>query len=411
MSKIHLPCLRGQIGEWAFFSTIMRVKDIVENKRIITVPESKELYNKNINEVLQREITTDRIEKIKEYILKNKERFFGSLIVAIYKGGPIWSDVDIEEKFRIENKIVDGDSINFIENKIGILTLSGLEEIFVLDGQHRLLGIRKAYKDNEIIGEDELSIILIIHNQNLKEKTRRLFTVLNRYAEKIKPAEKVILEEDDAAAILTRKLVSEHTIFTKDNALSNSKAFSLPPSDLIHFTTLVCLYEIHKVIIDFKKLYPTKVILRPDDNKLNIHWELINEYWEFFFQTFPKAKVFIEGKSVPKSFKRNKKTGGSLLLRPEGQLLIAEIYSHYKNKNELNKIKRKFKKIDFNLNGKIWKYVFWSGTRMISKNKKLKKSLFFYLLGEKRYEEFVQKNIKKVYDEFGKKYKEHIKSI
>lgn len=41
---LHLPCLRGVIGDWTFFSSVMKVKDIVN--RVITVSQSEELYSK-----------------------------------------------------------------------------------------------------------------------------------------------------------------------------------------------------------------------------------------------------------------------------------------------------------------------------------------------------------------------------
>lgn len=46
MKKLHLPCLRGRLGNWTYFSTMMKIKDVVDNQRIITVPESKDLYSK-----------------------------------------------------------------------------------------------------------------------------------------------------------------------------------------------------------------------------------------------------------------------------------------------------------------------------------------------------------------------------
>lgn len=105
MKKIHLPCLRGNFGEWTYFSTVMKIKDVVENNRIITVPESQELYSRKLNEILQREYDKKRIEKIKNYILTIPERFFSSLVVAIHKGDPIWSDFDLETHFKVDNDI------------------------------------------------------------------------------------------------------------------------------------------------------------------------------------------------------------------------------------------------------------------------------------------------------------------
>jgi len=66
---LHLPCLRGVIGNWTFFSSVMKIKDVVN--RIITVSESDELYTKNINEILQREISTKRVGQLKDYLINN----------------------------------------------------------------------------------------------------------------------------------------------------------------------------------------------------------------------------------------------------------------------------------------------------------------------------------------------------
>jgi len=31
MKEIHLPCIRGNIGDWSYFSTVMKIGDIVNN--------------------------------------------------------------------------------------------------------------------------------------------------------------------------------------------------------------------------------------------------------------------------------------------------------------------------------------------------------------------------------------------
>lgn len=402
MEKIHLPCLRGNFGEWVYFSTVMKISDIVEPNRVITVPESKELYSKNINEVLQREIATPRINQIKKYLLENKERFFSSLIVAIHKGNPQWADFDIERQFRIDNDLVNEKDVNFIENKLGILTLSGNEEIFVLDGQHRLLGMRKAFNENKELGKDEVSIIIVVHNQKLKEKTRRLFTVLNRYAVTIPPAEKIILEEDDASAILTRKLVQEYPLFSESGALSATKSFSLPPNDIEHFSTLVCLYEINKILIDYKSLYPYKVIIRPSDIILGVCWQKITKFWDFFFAKYPEVVNFIKGQKElnTETFNRNNLTGGSILLRPEGQRLFAEVYQDFVDKNKFQFFLENVQNLDFDLNGSTWKYIFWTGTKIETGNKKLKKAVFHFLLNNYKDENYVKTEIKKVYKKY-----------
>ena len=261
---LHLPCLRGVIGDWTYYCSVMKIKDVV--KRIITVSESDELYTKNITKVLQREINTKRIKQLEYYLNSNKEHFFSSIVVAIYKGNPIWSDFDIETHFKIEKDLLENDDVKFIENKLGILSLYGDEIIFALDGQHRVKGIKEAYANNPTIGEEDISLIFVVHNDQNKERTRRLFTVLNKYAQKPKEAELIILDEDDVSAIITRSLLEKHDILKLKNAISNTNGANLPSTDMTTFTTLVTVNRINKIILSNHRIDYTK---RPNDDEIN----------------------------------------------------------------------------------------------------------------------------------------------
>jgi DNA sulfur modification protein DndB len=412
MKKLHLPCLRGRLGDWTYFSTMMKIKDIVNNHRIITVPESKDLYSKNINKILQREIDDARISKISKYLINNEEHFFSSIIVAIHQGNPEWSDIDVEENFSIKNKSLDDDSIRFIENKFGILSLSGKEEIFALDGQHRLVGLREAYTVDNKIGEEEVSLVYVIHDHTNIERTRRLFTVLNRYAEKPKQAELIILEEDDVAAINTRKLISEYVNLSKKNAISSLKTGGISNSDLKSFSTLVTIYNINKILYSKdSKFYTT----RPNIVEIDRFYKISEDFWDFLFEVFPEIIRFIDGESNIKLnrslFNRNTRTGGSLLLRPVGQELLAKTYKHFKNLNKIDILKDNIRKIDFNLSGTNFKYLFWNNGKMLPKELNLKQKLILYLLNEFKDSNYINENIKKVYKNFNLVYKSNIKPL
>ena len=412
MKKLHLPCLRGRLGDWTYFSTMMKIKDIVKNHRIITVPESKDLYSKNINKILQREINDVRISKISKYLLNNEEHFFSSIIVAIHKGNPEWSDIDIEEKFSINSKSLDEDSIRFIENKFGILSLTGKEEIFALDGQHRLAGLREAYDQDNEIGEEEVSLVYVIHNNENIERTRRLFTVLNRYAEKPKQAELIILEEDDVAAINTRKLISENKYLSKKNAISSLKTGGISNTDLKSFSTLVTIYNINKILYSkASKFYTT----RPGNEEINQFYKISSEFWDFVFEAFPEIISFINGeqniKINNKLFNRNSSTGGSLLLRPVGQELLAKTYKHFKNVNKSDVLKSNIRKIDFNLSGDNFKFLFWNNGKMLPKELTLKQNLILYLLKEYKDSKYINESLKRIYKNFNVEYRDNIKPL
>jgi DNA sulfur modification protein DndB len=404
MKRLILPCIRGIIGDWTYYSTVMKIKDIVENHRIITVAESPDLYTKNINDVLQREINPTRINQISKYLTTNNERFFSSLTVAIHKGNPQWFDINLGSHFQVENEDLNEDELDFIENKFGILSLSGEEQIFALDGQHRLVGLREAIKTRPELGEEEIALIYVVHDIEKKERTRRLFTVLNKYAEKPKGAELIILDEDDSAAINTRRLVENHPIFKLENSISASKNGNLTSRDLKSFTTLVTLNNINKILYSRKNDFYTR---RPLENELTEMYEVTSKFWDFLFENFPEILQFIEGSrgiDLNGVFERNAQTGGSLLLRPVGQELIAKIYKLFLDKNELDKLKSKIRSVNFNLSGNLFRYIYWNNGKMLGKEEQFKIKLLSYVLGIYSHGTHIEKELKRVYKNFNVDY-------
>lgn len=407
-SYLHLPCLRGVIGDWTFFNSVMKVKDIVN--RVITVSQSEELYSKNINEILQREIDKKRVDKIRDYLLNNSERFFSSIIVAIYGGNPIWSDFDIESHFKIYNKEIDTDSSNFIQNKLGVLSLSGEEIIFALDGQHRVRGFQEAYKRNNSIGDEEIPIIFVVHDQSFKERTRRLFTVLNKYAQKPKEAELIILDEDDASAIITRMLVDNHEILKQKNAIADTNGANIPSSDKHSFTTLVMINRINKLILSRYNIDYTQ---RPDNYNLSKYYEECCAFWNYFFSQFPEITKTIQGEqcffSNGEPYNRNNKTGGSLLLRPVGQTLFAQIYNAFNEIGNLDVLTSKIPFLDFNLNGNFCKYITWYN-KILPKSERLQKRVFFYVLGLSS-DSTIHSDLRHTYENYGAIYNNRVAII
>lgn len=407
---VHLACLRGNIGYWTYYSTVIKIKDLVTDNRVITVSESEELYTRNINRILQREINQSRIKSLKKYIKGNDERFFSSLIVAVHKGSPKWSDIDLFERIEIDGSEIDQEQVNFLGSKFGILSLTGEEEIFALDGQHRLKGLRKAYEEDESIADLEIPVIFVIHNHSQVDKTRRLFTVLNKYAEKPKGAELIILDEDDVAAINTRRLVIEHPVLSKPNALSSAKSGAISTSDNKSFTTLVTLYNINKKLYSQPASYYT---VRPDDTTLESLYQKSVVFWNTLFEVFPELISYInelENLTINEApILRNDDSGGSLLLRPVGQELIANAYTKF-SANELSEFKRKLRLVNFNLSGNIWKYIFWN-EKMLGKEAKLKNNLLLFLLGAYTNVDDIHHEMDRVYILNNQDYQNHIEPI
>ena len=66
-----------------------------------------------------------------------------------------------------------------------------------------MVGIKEALKENPELGDDELAVIFIAHHTDSagKERSRRLFTTLNKNAKPVSKGEIIALDEDDAMAI------------------------------------------------------------------------------------------------------------------------------------------------------------------------------------------------------------------
>ena len=83
------------------------------------------------------------------------------------------------------------------------------------------------------------------------ERTRRLFTTLNRYAKPVSKSEIVALDEDDIIAITTRELVENHQLFQEKISLSKTKAVSV--NDNRSFTTIITLYDVLDILFKTKE--------------------------------------------------------------------------------------------------------------------------------------------------------------
>ena len=89
---------------------------------------------KDLSTWLQRVLKDDRIETIVDYLLNEKERFFNSLVVAVYHGDPSWFAAGqiTSRNSRLRIQDINATAIE----RIGFLKLTGKEKLFALDG-HR----------------------------------------------------------------------------------------------------------------------------------------------------------------------------------------------------------------------------------------------------------------------------------
>jgi len=232
--KLILPAVKGKLGIRDYYSTTMQIKDIANKMDFASSFISP---NSMPSEQLQRKVNSKRTKEITSYLQNNNERFFNSLVVGLF-GNPKW------QKFSDLPA-----PLNQFEHNIGFLTLSKDDKMYAIDGQHRLSGIKKYLDECQEDPNETIPIIFIQHedtNQG-KKRSRRLFTVLNKKAQKVSNLDIIYLDEDDTAAIITRKFLEDkesYFFYYSESQHNRVHATSsiLPPSNSHSFTVVESLY-------------------------------------------------------------------------------------------------------------------------------------------------------------------------
>lgn len=175
MTPLSLISIRAKIGDWVFYSGVMQLKDVAERVSFADAIHQ----NKQLSSLIQREIKTGRQNEIRDYLLKDTEHFFGSLIIAVYGGDPSWHGISIDK--ATENSLP-----SLPENpssNLGVLSLSGSEKLFAVDGQHRLSGIKAAIPQSKELEAENVSVVFVGH-KNTKSglrRTRKPFRIGQRF--------------------------------------------------------------------------------------------------------------------------------------------------------------------------------------------------------------------------------------
>lgn len=416
MSK-RIPVIRGKIGDWIYYVGVLSFTSIYENVKKI----DEELHkSEGLKDAIQRSIT-ENYKAIKDYLLNQEERFFNAIVLAVYEGNPNY--VEVEMEFQDEEF-----------NDIGYLILSGEEKIFPVDGQHRVEGIKAAIDDDVALGNEKVPVIFIGH-QNTPEgmqRTRRLFSTLNRYAKPVSQKDIIALDEDDIVAIITRDLVDEHDLFV-GNRVILSQQKNIPDANKTAFTSLTTLAQCNDELLKYyfsffkmtenareykEKYYSEKNRLtpnllrrfRPKNETLVEFKTFCMNYWNSV-ATLDFLEDFVAMDCQPHEY-RNRENGGNILFRPIGLLPFVQAtldYASTLNPSSLNEINfdrvlEPFRSINFSLTQKPWKYIAWdptTNTIITQSNKKLLRYLFSYMSNSQiEFTEKQMEEMKKSYASF-----------
>jgi len=346
------PAIRFTMGQWTYYSVKMSMRELSEN-----VHFASEVYpDRTLDEAIQRALNEKRVKsQIVTYLTRQPFRFFSSLVVAAMKGDPRFYPVRISDEPQFEF-FADDKRLN---ETFGVLKFDGSQDYYALDGQHRLAAIKTLLdpeapeSDNtpEGFADDEISVIVVVQkvgesNETFMQRYRRLFSNLNRYAKAMDQATNIIMDEDDAFAVITRRLITDHEFFRSEGRhresrkVKTEKGKNLRPTDSF-FTSIETLYEMNIAMLssrkrvnagwgnsdapepkldDFKRFRPEEQVIDNLDVELKVYWDGLLKEIPDLWRNPPEMRVH----SLDDGGGDEEATD-HLLFWPIGQQMLAEL--------------------------------------------------------------------------------------
>ena len=380
-----LPALRGVMGNWVFYSCLMKLGDLSSRVRF-----ADEVHpHRALSEMIQRSIDDTRTQEIAEYIREQPQRFFNSIVVAVYDGEPNWQALS-NVRNRETNPLLENLQSDTIES-VGFLTLRGDEQLFAVDGQHRLSGIKAIVEEGfEDAIDDEVSVIFVAHQKSPAglERTRRLFTTLNKEGRPVTKGDIIALDEDDVMAICTRRFIEETELF-HGNRIAFVQSNNVPTANFECLTTIGNLYDVLTILFTqanfpLRKSKHDLETRRPDKGILDQYFDYATEYFLHLREQFSEIDEFflaVETTAVVRKYRG--RHGGSALYRPIGLDIFTQIITRSTNKMPLGEAVELAARLPRELHMAPYSGLMWNqgNETIISRNKVLVREILCYMIG------------------------------
>ena len=404
MASYTIPAIEARMGSSRYYQAIMTARELAATVR--AAMDFEEFDSFMAHERMQRKMSEERVEQeIVPYLTNSADRFFGSIIVLVYKP----KEFEFESLQQLKRGDFTG-TYQGLNSRLGALTIDG-GKLFALDGQHRLHALRTVisgepktpilklpiegeYKD--VVADDELSVIFLEFESI--EKARRIFNKVNRYAKPTTKSTNILTSEDDGYAIITRCLINQDdpTKFDADTEppipgkfKNNKDVLQIEGTSLKqnspHLTTLQVVYDSVQEICKSTNqptLDEKKTIVRPNDEVLRQAYEICANWWSTLITEF---QPFIRAFNMPDFLAQDRhfEEKYSVAYRPKGleaiiggMLLAAEV-----SRLSPSTLIQRANKLNMHLGSDMWRGVLAGGNGSImGTNVPLEKTLIAYQL-------------------------------
>ena len=368
-------------------------------------PAGDLLTPSDMNQWIQREVIPLRTGQIAEYLINQEQHFFPTIVVGVYLGEPTWHEIGVEDNAIFETPALDPRS----KYRLGLLELNGTEQLYAIDGQHRVAGIKEALNrlrergdidEYKRLANEDLSVLFVsadVSKEGQRERVRRLFTTLNKEARKVSDPEIVALDEDDAAAIITRRIAIDYPGLRGDTSKGSNSDVNLvqmgtrpeiPPSNRRSITTIVTLYKMVKSVFQselqiIRKEYNYS---RPEDTVLEELYEQTVAIWELMRKHDDAlADVLGSDPNEERAIRYRGEQGGHILFRPMGLQAFAGALGLLRTRGiPTEQAVRSLCRLPMDISEPPWLQTVWNPNthRIINRNTPIVEALFLHMLGQ-----------------------------
>jgi DNA sulfur modification protein DndB len=236
--------------------------------------------------------------------------------------------------------------------------------MFAVDGQHRVEGIKEAVRERPGLGAEEQAVIFVAHKTSPegRQRTRRLFSTLNKYAKPVSQSELVALSEDDAFAIVTRRLIDEHPGLGPE-FVPLLPSVNIPLGEKKCLTSVVGLYELTKLVAppEIRKDKKKHETGPPSSDVVAAIWRESESFWKALQRhVSPIREVCTSDPSLELAGQYRHADGGYLLFRPVGLRAFAKAARVLMDRGEsADKAVTRLAKLNLQLDHSLWRDVIW----------------------------------------------------
>ena len=216
---LSFPAMHGVIGKRDYYVAMVKmalVPKLFKFKDWAELPPEQRA---------QRVIQKNRIPEITQYILDNEDGYLFSSLTASYNCEPDFTALPGQKD-------------------LGILQMPFEADLIINDGQHRRAAIEEALKENPILGQESISVVLFPWED--LDRVQQMFSDLNRTARTTSKSLNILFNHRDLLSQIALTVIERLAVFKR---FVDKDRISLPLRSPKLFT-LGAIYDGHLALLD-----------------------------------------------------------------------------------------------------------------------------------------------------------------